>query len=93
MEGLESLIAMTSLFSNMAERTSFLRLPQRLSGKESTCDVEDSGDTDPIPGLERSPGGGHGYPLQSSCLENPVGRGLWWAIVHGSTKSDKNEAT
>ena len=72
MEGLESLIAVTSLFSNMAERTPFLRLPQCLSNKESTCNVEDSGDADPIPGLERSPGGRHGNLLQYSCLEkNP----------------------
>ena len=36
-----------------------------------------------IPGLGRSPGGGHGNPLQYSCLKNPVDRGAWWAIVHG----------
>ena len=35
----------------------------------------------------RSPGGGHGNPLQYSCLENPVDRGACWAIVHGVTKS------
>ena len=40
-----------------------------------------------IPGLGRSPGGGHGNPLQYSCLENPTDRGAWWAIVHGVTKS------
>ena len=34
-----------------------------------------------IPGLGRSPGGGHGNPLQSSCLENPMDRGAWWATV------------
>jgi len=37
---------------------------------------------DLIPGSGRSPGGGHGYPLQYSCLENPMGRGAWWATVH-----------
>ena len=31
----------------------------------------------------RSPGGGHGNPLQCSCLENPMGRGAWQATVHG----------
>ena len=36
-----------------------------------------------IPGLGRSPGEGHGNPLQHSCLENPVDRGAWWATVHG----------
>ena len=33
-----------------------------------------------IPGLGRSPGGGHGTPLQSSGLEDPMYRGAWWAI-------------
>ena len=40
-----------------------------------------------IPGLGRSPEGGHGNPLQYSCLENPMDRGAWWAIVHGIKKS------
>ena len=35
----------------------------------------------------RSPGGGHGYPLQHSCLGNPMDRGAWWAIVHTVAKS------
>ena len=39
------------------------------------------------PWVERSPGGGHGYPLQDSCLENSMDRGAWWATVHGITKS------
>ena len=39
--------------------------------KESTCSVGDPGS---IPGLGRSPGGGHGNPLQYSCLENPHGQ-------------------
>ena len=41
----------------------------------------------PSLGLGRSPGEGNGYPLQYSCLENPVNRGAWWAIVCGVTKS------
>ena len=40
-----------------------------------------------IPGSERSPGGGHGNPFQYSCLENPIDRGAWKAIVHRVTKS------
>ena len=40
-----------------------------------------------IPGLERSPGEGNGYPLQYSCLENPMGRGVREATVHGVAKS------
>ena len=40
-----------------------------------------------ISGLGRSPGEGHGNPLQYSCLENSKDRGAWWATVHGVTKS------
>ena len=39
------------------------------------------------PGSERSPGEGDGYPLQYSCLENPMGRGAWWATVHSVAES------
>ena len=40
-----------------------------------------------IPGLGRSPGGGHGSPLQYPCLENPMNRGAWRATVHVVTES------
>jgi len=43
-------------------------------------------DADSIPGLERSPGGRQGNPLQYSCLENFRDRGAWRATVHGVTK-------
>ena len=36
-----------------------------------------------IPGSGRSPGEGNNNPLQYSCLGNPMGRGTWWATVHG----------
>ena len=39
-----------------------------------------------IPGLGRSPGGGHGNPLQYSCLENLMDRGAWWATVRRIVK-------
>ena len=42
-----------------------------------------AGDMGSIPGLGRSPGGGHGHPLQCSCLGNPMDRGAWRATVHG----------
>ena len=38
-------------------------------------------------GSGRSPGGGHGNPFQYSCLENPMDRGAWWAMVHRVAKS------
>ena len=48
-----------------------MRLPWWLSGEESACNA---GDASSIPGSRRSPEGGHGNPLQYSCLENPYGR-------------------
>ena len=52
----------------------------------------DAGDAGSIPGWGRSPGGGNGHPLQSSCLENPMERGAWRAAVHGGHKeSDTSE--
>ena len=47
-------------------------LPWWLSSKESACDAGDTGDAGSTPGLDRFPGGGHGNPLQHSCLENPM---------------------
>ena len=64
--------------------TMSLGFPGGASGKESSCNA---GDTGLIPGSRRSPGEGHGDPLQYSCLENPMDRGAWWAIVHGVEKS------
>ena len=46
----------------------------------------DGGDTSSVPGSGRSPEGGQDNPFQSSCLENPVDRGVWRATVHGVTK-------
>ena len=48
---------------------------------------EDIRDMGSIPGLERFPGEGNGYPLQYSCLENPMDRGAWWATTHGVTQN------
>ena len=58
-----------------------------LEVKNSSANAEDIKDADLIPRCGRSPGGGHGNSLQSSCLENPMDRGDWWATVHGVTKS------
>ena len=49
--------------------------------------VENAGDVDLIPGVRRSPGGENGNPCQFSCLENPMDRRAWQAIVHGVAKS------
>ena len=57
------------------------------SGDSTVKNPVAAGDVGSIPGLGRSPGEGHGNPLQYSCLENPVDREAWWATVHGVTKS------
>jgi len=64
-----------------------LDFPKGSVVKVSACKAGDTGDKVSIPGWGRSPGGGHGNPLQNSCLENPMDRGAWWATVHGVTKS------
>ena len=56
----------------------------------SAGDVRKAGS---IPGSGRSPGGGHGNPLQSSCLENPTDRGAWWASIHGVAELNTTKAT
>ena len=58
-----------------------------LSGKESTFNEGDSGDVGSIPGLEKSPGGGNGDPLQYSCLDNLMDREAWQATVHEVAKN------
>ena len=55
--------------------------------KNPPADAGDIRDMGSIPGSGRSPGGGHGNPLQYFCLENPMDRGAWWATVHGVAKS------
>ena len=56
-------------------------------GSEDKASACNAGDPSSIPGLGRSPGEGNGNPLQYSCLENPMDRGAWQAIVHGVAKS------
>ena len=64
----------------------------RLQGKlmstllKLVCNAKEAGDAGLIPGVGRSPGGGHGNPLQYSCLENPMDK-AWWATVHRVPKS------
>ena len=54
--------------------------------KNPPANAGDTGDIGLIPGSGRSPGGGHGNPLQYSCLENSMDRGAWWATVRGVTE-------
>ena len=55
--------------------------------KSSPANAGDIRDAGSVPRLGRSPGEGHGNPLQYSCLENPMDRGAWWAMVHRVVKS------
>ena len=59
----------------------------------SPANSGDVRDANLIPESGRSPGGGHGNPLQYSCLENPMDRGAWQAVVHGITESGTTEVT
>ena len=61
----------------------YTHLPGGSDGKESACNAGDPGS---IPGSRRSPGEGNGNPLQYSCLENPMDRRAWRAIIHGVLK-------
>ena len=55
--------------------------------KNPPANAGEAGDASSIPGLGRSPGEGNGNPLQYFCLENPMDRGSWQAIVHGVSQS------
>ena len=55
--------------------------------KKPPANAGDIRDAGLIPGLGRSSGGGHGNPLQYSCLENAMDRGAWWATVHRVAES------
>ena len=65
-----------------------LGFPASSDSKKPTCHV---GDLDSILGLGRSSGEVNGYPLQYSCLGNPMNRRAWQATVHGVTESDTTE--
>ena len=52
-----------------------------------------AGEESSITGSGRFPGEGNGYPLQYSCLENPMDRGAWWATVHGVTRAGHDLTT
>ena len=64
-------------------------LPRGSDGKESAGNVSDAGS---VPGSGRFPGEGNGYPLQYSCLENPMDRGAWLSVSTGSQKHIKRKS-
>ena len=59
-------------------------IPGGSDGKESKCNA---GDLGLVPGSGRSSGEGNGYPLQYSCLENPMGRETYRVTIHGVAKN------
>ena len=66
------------------KKKKYFTIPNGSDSKESACNA---GDQSSIPGSGRSTGEENGNPLQYSCLENSVGRGAWWATVHGVTEN------
>ena len=62
-------------------------------GKESACNTGASGDGGSISGSGRFRGGGHGDPLQYSCLENSMDREAWQAAVYGVARVGHKLAT
>ena len=76
------------IFSFDESKLDEFMLPGGSDGKESACSA---GDLSLSPGLGRSPGEGHGNPLQYSCLENPTDRETWQAAVPGVAELDMTE--
>ena len=75
--------------AGIGEIPAFYSFPGASDGKESACNAGDLGS---IPGLGRSPGGGHGNPLQYSCLENPhEWKNLAGCSPWGLKESDRTE--
>ena len=88
--GLDSMAVTLRVYTSCAAA----RAPQvALAVKNPPVHTGDIRDVDSIPGLGRSPGGGHGNPLQYFCLGNPMDRGAWWPTVHGVAESDMMEVT
>ena len=80
--GISLLVQWLRLHAPTAEASEVALVVRNLPGNAGV--VRDAG---LILGLVKFPGGGHGNPLQYSCLENPMDRGAWWAIVHEVAKS------
>ena len=67
----------------MASAVDTLGFPDGSAGRASACQYK-TRELDPW--VRKIPAGGHGNPLQSSCLENPMDREAWWATAHGIAK-------
>ena len=85
---------MELLVENAENKQTDLTSPQTNGGfpggsvvKSPPASAGDTGDSGSTPGLGRSPGGGHGNPLQYSCLMNPMDRRAWRATLHAVAKS------
>ena len=70
-----------------------LGFPGGTKGEELPASAGDIRNVGSIPGSGRSSGKGHGDPLQYSCLQKPMDRGAWWAMIHRVAESDTTEAT
>ena len=68
-----------------------MKLIRKTSASDGKESARNAGELGSIPGLGRCPGEGQGNPLQYSCLENPMDRGVWQATVDGVTASDTTE--
>ena len=80
-------IKMAPLVKEFQKKSACTCFPGGASGKAPTCQRRRHRTVGSIPGLGRSPGGGHGNPLQYCCLENLMDREAWWATDHGVAKS------
>ena len=75
------------LYLHMYVSVPFITASQVVLVVRNRLPTQETRDGDSVPRSGRSPGGGHGTPLQSSCLENPMDRGAWRATVHRVAKS------
>ena len=83
-------ISILAYFSCIKAKLGQFLLPRWCSGKEFAANAEATGDMGSIPGLRGSPGG-NGNPLQYSCLENSMDRGVWQATVQRVTQSQTHQ--
>ena len=81
------LVEFQYIFIDSDGHTSFRDFSGGSVVKNPPANAGNTGDTGSIPEWKRSSGGGNSDPLQYPCLENPVDRGAWWAIVYGVAKT------